>query len=423
MIRHSRAGTVVATLGWAAILFATLRSAPESGVPHSVLCLVCGELGGADVLQNVLLFLPLGVGLGMMRMPVARGLALIVATTAGVELLQATIVGGRFASLGDIFANSAGGAVGMWLGRHDAHWAFPAPRARRILARSSLAAMLLVLIAASASIRLVESSGPLALVVAPVEKHGRRFDGAVLASSLGGEPISPGWLPSAMDVQFLQTGARFSTRVASVPWVEYESTIAGIMDRQHRGLVRVSQDGRDAVLLVFVAGTHSGLRGPRLVLPVALPPREGETVMIEAEVTRPRLVLTVRTGDSIATRSLALGPSTAWIVLFPFAYSSGGVVAIVSLAWLAVLTIPAGYWSGLARARTSQQGAPLEESRVPARELGVNLFCVAIYMIIGLGIAPRVMGLAPPLPLHWLAPLVGFALGVTAARLASRMAG
>lgn len=422
MIRHSRAGTVVATLGWAAILFATIRSSPESGIPHSMLCLVCGELGGADVLQNVLLFLPFGIGLGMMRVRPIRGVALIVATTAGVELLQATVLSGRFPSVGDILANSAGGALGMWLGWRDAHWAFPAPRTRRILARASIAVMLLVLVAATAGIRLVESSGPLALVVAPVEQHGRRFEGPVLASSLGGEPIAPGWLPPAVDVQYIQSGATFSTRFASVPWVEYESTIVEVVDRQRRGLVRVSQDGQDAVLVAYVAGTRLGFRGPRLVLPAALPAREGDTVVIEARVTRPGLVVTMRSGDTVATRSLDLGPSTAWMVLFPFAYGTCSVVAIVSVLWLAVLTIPAGYWSGLTRARTELQHAPLEEWRVPARELGVNLLYVAICTIIGLGIAPWVLGVAPAQPLHWLAPFLGFALGAAAARLAIRVA-
>ena len=391
-------------------------------MPHSMLCLVCGELGGADVLQNVLLFLPFGVGLGMMRVRPPRGMALIVATTAAVELLQATVVVGRFASVSDILTNSTGGAMGMWLGWRDAHWALPAPRQRRMLARASVAVMLLLLVASTASIRLVDSSGPLALVVAPVEKHGRHFEGTVVGSSLGNESISPGWLPPALDVHHLQSGAAFSTRVASVPWVEYESTIAGIMDRQRRGLVRVSQDGRDAVLFAFVAGTRAGLRGPRLVLPAVFPAREGDTVVIEARVTRPEVMLTVRYGDMITTRSLDLGPATAWMVLFPFGYSTSTVVAIASLLWLAVLTVPAGYWSGLTRARTTMQHARLEKSRVSPRELAVNLACVAIYAIIGLGIAPWMLGLAPAAPLHWGAPFLGFALGATAARLASHVA-
>ena len=391
-------------------------------MPHSMLCLVCGQLGGADVLQNVLLFLPFGMGLGMMRMPAARAMALVVATTIAVEVAQATLVNGRFASLGDILANSAGGALGLWAGWRDAHWAFPTPRVRRILARASLAIMLLVLVAATASIRMVTSSGPLALVIAPIEQHGRRFEGAVLASSLGGETISPGWLPPAMDGEFLRAGATFSTRVASVPWVEYESTIAGIMDRRRRGLVRVAQDGRDAVLFVYVAGTGAGLRGPRLVLPSVLPARAGEPLVIEAEVTRRLLALTVRTGETTAMRSLELGPSTAWIVLFPFAYGTDAVVAVVSIAWLMLLTVPAGYWSGLTRARSVLRDAPLEDSRLTARELGVTLLFVALYTIIGLGITPLILGVAPAPAMHWLAPLGGFALGAAAARAASRIA-
>ena len=100
-----------------------------------------------------------------------------------------------------------------------------------------------------------------------------------------------------------------------------------------------------------------GLRGPRLVLPVSLPAREGESVVIDAEVTRWRLALTLRTSDATATRSLTLGPSTSWIVLFPFGYATDAAVAVVSLAWLLLLTIPAGYWSGLTRVRSDLRDA------------------------------------------------------------------
>lgn len=391
-------------------------------MPHSMLCVVCGPFGGADVIQNILLFLPLGVGLGMLRVSSCRGIGLIVVTTAAVELLQATVLGGRFASLGDILANSAGGTLGLWVGRRDDHWAFPRPRTRTFLARGAVAIMLLVLVGATASMRRVVPSGPLALVIAPLEAHGTRFEGSVSAASLGGEAVAPGRLPHPVEAAFRQSGGSLRARVVSGPWVEYESTIAAVMDREWRGFVRISQDGRDAVLGVYVAGNRAGLRGPRLVLPAVLPAREGDTVVIEARVARPGLALTVRSEDTIATRSLDLGPSTAWMVLFPFAYGTSTVVAIVSLLWLVVLTIPAGYWSGLTRARTEIQHAPLAESRVPGREVGVNLLGVAIYTVIGLGIAPLVLGLAPAPALHWLAPLLGFALGATAARLASRVA-
>lgn len=391
-------------------------------MPHSMLCLVCGPVGGADVLQNILLFLPLGVGLGMMRMPGARGMALILVTTGTVELLQATVLGGRFASLGDIVANSAGGALGLWTGWHDSHWAFPAPRTRRSLARASLAVMLLLLIVATASIRRIVPSGPLTLRIAPTEAHGRRFEGCVSASSLGAQPIAPGRVPPAIEQDFRQKGGTLSMSVISGLWVEYESSIAVILDRQWRGLVRVSQDGSDAVLAVYVAGNHAGLRGPRLVLPAALPPSQADTVRIDAEVALRRVALTVRAGDTVVTRALTMGPSTAWMVLYPFGYGTSAIVAVVSLAWLAILTVPAGYWSGMTRVRTGEPGARLEKSPLPPGELAANLVCVAIFTIIGLGIAPFMLGFAPAPAAHWLAPLGGFAMGAAAGRIASRAA-
>lgn len=422
MIRHLRPGGVVAALGWAGIALATLRNAPESGMPHSMLCVVCGPIGGADVIQNILLFLPLGIGLGTTRASGTRAMALVIATTIAVELIQATVLTGRFASLGDVLANSAGGAIGYWVGRRHMQWAFPSPRTRRALARSSVLAAVLMLVAATAGIRRAVPPERLALEIAPMEDHGRWFQGSVATSSLGGEPIPAGPLPPAIESNFRRYGGALSLTVVSVPWVEYESTIAAIVDPHSRGAVRVSQDGRNAVLVVRVAGSLARLRGPRLVLPAALPPRADERVWIVADATMRRVALTVRAGDRTVTRALAMGPSTAWLVLYPFGYRTTTMVAVVSFAWLAILLVPAGYWSGLTRVGTPSAGALREHSPVAPRELAANVLCVAMHAIIGLWIAPLALGFAAAPTEFWLAPLVGFACGVAAGRLASRVA-
>ena len=391
-------------------------------MPHSMLCLVCGPLGGADVIQNILLFLPLGTGLGMMRVSGPRGMALIAATTVSVELLQATVLGGRFASLGDILANSAGGALGLWVGRRNGVWAFPAERTRRLLARASTAVMLLLLVATTASLRRVVPSGTLTFWIAPREVHGQRFEGSVSSPVLDGQPIAQGPVPSALATDFAQNGGLLSMSVVSGLWVEYESSIAVIIDPRWRGMVRVSQDGSDAVLSVYVAGNRAGLRGPRLVLPAAIPVTDDDPIQIDADVTLRRVALTVRDGDRISTRALTLGPSTAWLFLYPFGYATDVIVAAVSLAWLAVLMIPAGYWSGVSAVRTEDGGGRLRRAVVSPHDLATNLLYIAGFSISGLGIVPWMLGFAPASPVHWLAPLGGFALGMIAGRIASRLA-
>src|SRR5262245_48547811 len=71
--RHSpRVGAAVAISTMAAIVLLTL--VPASQQPSSTSwCLVCGTLGGVDILLNLVLFVPLGFGLAIagVRVPIA----------------------------------------------------------------------------------------------------------------------------------------------------------------------------------------------------------------------------------------------------------------------------------------------------------------------------------------------------------------
>ena len=82
---------------------------PTEVVP--VVCLFCGPFGAADFILNVLLFLPIGYAASLRLDSLNRALLLAVAATVGIELLQFAIPG-RHPTLGDIVANSLGGAFG-----------------------------------------------------------------------------------------------------------------------------------------------------------------------------------------------------------------------------------------------------------------------------------------------------------------------
>ena len=96
-------------------------------------CLVCGDLGAVDVLLNVALFVPLGVGLRMAGWPLLRAAATAFAVSAAVELVQSAIPG-RDPTLSDIVTNSVGGALGAALAGWSAHLVTPVPHTARLLA-------------------------------------------------------------------------------------------------------------------------------------------------------------------------------------------------------------------------------------------------------------------------------------------------
>ncbi|MEO5826555.1 MAG: VanZ family protein, partial [Gemmatimonadales bacterium] len=95
----------------------TLPAAPEAAAAAARTpwwCVACGSIGTADLIQNIALFVPLGFVLGIARVRKAAAILLIVALTVGVELLQASAIIGRDASLGDVLANTIGGVLG-WM--------------------------------------------------------------------------------------------------------------------------------------------------------------------------------------------------------------------------------------------------------------------------------------------------------------------
>jgi hypothetical protein len=101
------------------ILAVTLRPIGSVVTPSFHWCVGCSELGTLDLLYNIALFLPLGVLLGLRGVRAGRGLLLAATLSTVIELLQLAIPG-RDPSIGDIVANSLGGALGVPLARAPA---------------------------------------------------------------------------------------------------------------------------------------------------------------------------------------------------------------------------------------------------------------------------------------------------------------
>ena len=137
MTLERKTGMVIAILGWIAIASLTLKPHPADAgqvVDLPLTCLVCGESGAQDVVLNVLLFIPLGIGLGLWRLPRSRAIIAVVLTTLCVETIQFAFLAGRDASLSDVMTNSAGGLLGLAAGGNWRWLVQPGPRQARSLA-------------------------------------------------------------------------------------------------------------------------------------------------------------------------------------------------------------------------------------------------------------------------------------------------
>lgn len=102
-------------LGGVALL--TLRGGrvePEWLAELPRICAICGSRGTADVILNVVLFVPLGLVFGGLRWAVVVALVSGLAVSAGIELLQ-TLLPGRHPSPADVILNAAGAGLGTAL--------------------------------------------------------------------------------------------------------------------------------------------------------------------------------------------------------------------------------------------------------------------------------------------------------------------
>src|ERR1051325_2403630 len=109
-------GVALATAGAIAIAALTLMpAAPFDAMPFDHWCLLCGSEGTADFVANILLFVPLGLGLGFAGVSWRRATVIAAAASTSIELAQYFIITGRFATLGDVVSNTIGGSLGAMM--------------------------------------------------------------------------------------------------------------------------------------------------------------------------------------------------------------------------------------------------------------------------------------------------------------------
>ena len=115
MRRERVAGAALAAAGLLFVLAATLTPVPGEVYLLPARCVICGAYGSVDFFNNVVMFVPLAAGLALAG--VRRWLVLLLCflLTGLIELLQVAVIVGRDANLGDVLANTLGGAVGLLL--------------------------------------------------------------------------------------------------------------------------------------------------------------------------------------------------------------------------------------------------------------------------------------------------------------------
>lgn len=329
----------------AAILVATLTPAGSDAlVRGGFFCFRCGGASLANVLRNVILFLPLGffglfvlrrrlVGLGRRR---ALGAVTLMggALSGGVELLQ-LFIPGRNPFVVDLLANTAGAALGGMLAAIMPAWLRPAGTARRRLFGAVLVAS--AILAAAPAWLLVPSPPHEALLAQWNPPLGRAgpYAGDIVDARLGppgdpaaGDPrraaalLPEGRIPAELDVP---------GRLLSGQTLTLTLQAAAPVD-ESRGLFRIISlaDGKEA-LAVSVRGTSLmvslgyraewiGLTRPRVrargLLDDATP---GDTVVLALTILDGgalRLDTSVAGQEAVRQEAPGGDPSMGWSLLY-----------------------------------------------------------------------------------------------------------
>lgn len=292
-------------------------------------CIACGEAGVADLLLNVLLFVPLGMALRRLRWAgwavAAAGLGL----SAVIEATQGLVLVGRDATLGDLLANTAGAAIGFGtMGRWDRR----SRRAQRTAAGALLA--FTAMLALSGWLLEPRLAGPEPWHTrGPGEFEGRpRYPGAVLDAALSREAL--------LSVSTAARGDSAATMRVVFEWRAIEGApVVRVEDANGRALAALGAALEKVAVSLAVRGSAWRLRTPSWQVPLAA--AAGDTVTVAMQGVRGTTTIESTTPAGTARHVARVGPQHGWLLLNPFAPGWSGP------AWLVYAVLWMGGWGAV----------------------------------------------------------------------------
>ena len=347
------------------ILRVTLSPAgQEQVIPEDFFCLICGEAGLANFLRNVLLFVPLGIGLGLLiRSPVRAWLPTLLLTVV-VEITQ-IFIPGRNPLLVDVLANAGGGALGVAFvaalrasvrpegvggagslgGAGGSGWG----------SRLWLLLPFLALVGAAWAFQLAPPDPPHYLQIQPRLAHLAVYPGQVFRAELAGEPIQVGRVADAEGLEArLFRGDTLEVEVGVQPrrWGVASLVSVYTGERKEAFLLGVAAD--DVVLRLPFRAARLRLTAPDLRLTGALADlEEGSRARIRYWAAPEGLAQAgaclrldgVGAASAPHTRQVCgLRPTVGagWSLLYFIAGFTPGALEGTDRVWLLLLSVPVG---------------------------------------------------------------------------------
>lgn len=340
--------------GIVAIAAATLTPLPgqaSASADTSFFCVPCGEIGGVDIVVNILLFVPFGLALRLLGLRGVGALAIVAFASGTVELLQATVVAGRDAALSDIISNTIGGGAGVALGR--CWWSLVLP-GRSLARRLAWSAASLVAVVMALSAYLLRPSWPATPWWGqwqPLHLHTAAFRGRVIDARIAGVAIPRDSLREGPRIRrALRAGSPVEATVIMGPPTAATAPILRIAFNDNE-VAMVAQSRRDVVFRIRLRAADVLLQTPSVRLPGVLPAVAGDTVRIGASLLDNRYRISVTARGSVTEYAEAMHPTVGWAMLLPFDVPIDKQSRWFSALWVATMFVPLGYWAVLAGSR------------------------------------------------------------------------
>jgi hypothetical protein len=405
--KAARLPALLAVSGAAAVVVLTLFPSPEQAgfsALTPLLCVVCGEHGGADVFLNLLLFTPMATGLRLLGWSWRRVVATAALLSFVVELLQYAAVTGRDASLSDLLTNTTGAAIAAAI----------APRLGRLLAPDGVLARRMFLGSLALWLGVLTFSALASMPWAPSTRlrndcsrspdRAEVFSGTARSVMLSGVLLPCDHeLPDGVRLREALDRGEATLDVVALSANPSAGRQVIHTVRAPGGLLLVlAQQGRAVVFSAPTAGLRLRLYSPALLLREAFPPTEGIPVELHAGVHHRRMwVSSSYSGGGQRRVEVALSPSQGWSAILPWGIQPSRRLRLATALWIAGLILPAAYWAGfVTRPAWGAAG-------------------VAAALAAGLGALPGLTGYAPAHWSEWVGGLLGAALGWALHRFAA----
>lgn len=358
---------------------------PENSVEvGSGFCLICGSRGLADAILNLSMFFPLGLFLRFAGLRTRLVVPACFTFSLSIELAQISLVAGRDATAGDIVTNTLGGLIG----------AMVASVLPQLLRPSRLLAGRLLLVAGLVSLApavlfavlLVPSPGSERYWGQWNHQLGRydAYAGRVLEASLGNIPVPPYEVGTpAIIRRALEARRPLTLKFTVAPQTASPATLFSIGDEHEREVLWIAIYGQDLLVRWRMRAADLRLDRPSFRLNRTLEGiAAGQVVSVKIEHLPDQLIAEV---DGHRTRS-RFRSSAAWTLLWQHQRMPPRLFEMLSVLWMALLTIPVAYWS-FWRGQVLAYGLP--------------------YLALQ-GVVAMFVKLAQPQPLAWLAMVTIF---------------